>query len=447
MNLLQEFQSHCKESGFFHPAGRILIAVSGGIDSVVLTHLCHTSGFHISIAHMNFGLRGEESDRDERFVRELAGNLSIPLFVKKVDAVSYARENKLSIQETARILRYSWFRELMKEDLSLIYLCTAHHADDNMETVLMNLFRGTGISGLKGILPKQDNIIRPLLFASRKMIEAYVREQQLTFVEDSSNSEEKYTRNFFRLQVIPMVEKVYPAAGENMRQNIERFRDVEILYREMVILKRKKLLREHDGQWQVPVEQLRYTIPLQTMVYELFSPFGFSTAQTKEIINLMDSSTGRFINSSTHRLLKNRNWFIISPLQKINDSVVVIPGPLKEAGFSEGTIAFSEKKYDREASLDSGPLSACMDTNAIVYPLIIRRWKTGDYFYPLGMRKKKKLSRFFIDQKLSQHEKENTWVMESAGRIIWVIGRRIDDRGKVGSHTEKMTCLRWIRNT
>ncbi len=447
MNLLQEFQDHIKETGLFHPPDRLLIAVSGGVDSVVLTHLCHASGYDISLAHMNFGLRGEESDRDEKFVRGLANQLSVPIFVQRAETLAYAAENKISIQETARILRYAWFRELMHRDHSLTYLCTAHHADDNVETVLMNLFRGTGISGLRGIQAKQDNIVRPLLFASRQKIEQYALWQQLAFVEDSSNREEKYTRNFFRLQVIPLIEKVYPSAAENMRLNIERFTGVERLYHQMVDLKRKKLVSQHEGAWHIPVEKLRYTSPLPTIVYELFSPFGFSASQAPEVIGLMDSPTGKCLFSSTHRLLKNRNWFIITPLQVNTETVVVIQGPVHEAGFSEGKIVFTEKTFLPGQALDPDPLTACVDTNVLVYPMIIRKWKTGDYFYPLGMRKKKKLSRFFIDNKIPQHEKENTWVLESGGKIIWVIGHRIDDRFKVQTHTKKMTCMRWEKRS
>ena len=324
-------------------------------------------------------------------------------------------------------------------------MCTAHHADDNIETVLMNLFRGTGIAGLKGILAKQDKMIRPLLFAHRHEIEVYAKENDIDFVEDSSNKEEKYTRNFFRLQVIPMVEKVYPAAAENMRQNIERFTGVDLLYREILQHKKKKLLQEKNGEWHIPVEKLRFSSPLQTLVYEIFHPFGFSPAQTADIISLMDSETGKYLLSSTHRLLKNRNWFIISDLAFGEPDVTVIESPTPSINFSQGTLAFTEKKYSPDSAISSDPGSACLDTNAIEYPLIIRPWKAGDYFYPLGMRKKKKLSRFFIDLKMSLPEKEKIQVIESAGKIVWVIGHRIDDRFKVQPHTTNMTGIKWIK--
>ncbi len=344
MDLHKLFLQHVKEDGLFHPSDHLLIAISGGMDSVVLAHLCLQSGYTISLAHMNFKLRGEESERDEQFVRQLAGDWSVPLFVQQVDTQGYSQANRLSIQESARILRYSWFRELMEKESSLRYLCTAHHADDNMETVLMNLFRGTGISGMRGISAKQDNIVRPLLFASRKDIEEYANAAGLKHVEDSSNSEEKYTRNFFRLQVIPLVEKVYPAAANNMQQNIERFREVELLYQGMINIKRKKLVQEKKGEWHIPVEKLRYEKPLNTLVYELFSGFGFAAGQSGEIISLLDSPTGKTVYSSTHRLLKNRNWFIITPLQKTAAEIQVIPAPVKEVLFEQGKIIFTGKK-------------------------------------------------------------------------------------------------------
>ena len=445
MDLLQRFQQHIATDRLFRQEDELLIAVSGGVDSIVMTHLLYYSGYRIRLAHMNFGLRGEESERDENFVKEVADNLSIPIYVQKTDAKSFAKENGYAIQEAARLLRYRWFNEILNREPSLTYLCTAHHSDDNIETVLMNLFRGTGIAGLKGILAKQDKIIRPLLFAHRHEIEVYAKENDIDFVEDSSNKEEKYTRNFFRLQVIPMVEKVYPAAAENMRQNIERFTGVDLLYREILQHKKKKLLQEKNGEWHIPVEKLRFSSPLQTLVYEIFHPFGFSPAQTADIISLMDSETGKYLLSSTHRLLKNRNWFIISDLAFGEPDVTVIESPTPSINFSQGTLAFTEKKYSPDSAISADPGSACLDTNAIEYPLIIRPWKTGDYFYPLGMRKKKKLSRFFIDLKMSLPEKEKIQVMESAGKIMWVIGLRIDDRFKVQPHTTNMTLIKWIK--
>ena len=447
MNLLTAFQQNIREEGLFNPADRLLIAVSGGIDSVVLTHLCHTSGNNISLAHINFCLRGEESNRDENFVRALAVQLSVPVFVKRVDTKKHAAENKISIQESARILRYAWFRALMDDDQHLNYLCTAHHADDNIETVLMNLFRGTGIAGLKGILPKQEKIIRPLLFATRKDIENYAEVNQLSHVEDSSNSEEKYTRNFFRLQVIPMVEKIYPSVTANMRQNIERFRETEEIYRAAIQIKINKLLQQKNEEWDIPVEKLRLEKPLRTLIFELFSRFGFTAAQKGEIISLMDSSTGRFIQSPTHRLLKNRNWFIITPIRDIDLEYSVIVGPADEEHFSDGIIEFSVKEAVPGLVFENDKNAASLDTNAIEYPIVIRRWKTGDYFYPLGMRKKKKVSRFLIDCKMPQHEKDNVRVMESGGRIIWLIGHRIDDRCKVGPQTRHITTMRWKKST
>jgi len=445
MDLLQRFQQHIATERLIRQEDELLIAVSGGVDSIVLTHLLYYSGYRIRLAHMNFGLRGEESERDENFVKEVADNLSIPFYVEKTDAKSFAKENGYAIQEAARIQRYRWFNEILNREPSLTYLCTAHHADDNIETVLMNLFRGTGIAGLKGILAKQDRIIRPLLFAHRHEIEVYAKENDIDFVEDSSNKEEKYTRNFFRLQVIPMVEKIYPAAAENMRQNIERFTGVELLYREILQKKKKKLLEDKNGEWRIPVEKLRFSSPLQTLVYEIFHPFGFSAAQTADIISLMDSETGKYLLSSTHRLLKNRNWFIISDLAIGEPDVTVIESITPSINFSQGNLAFTEKKYSPDSAISSDPGSACLDTNAIEYPLIIRPWKAGDYFYPLGMRKKKKLSRFFIDLKMSLPEKEKIQVMESAGKIIWVIGHRIDDRFKVQPHTTNMTLIKWIK--
>jgi tRNA(Ile)-lysidine synthase len=425
----------------FNRNHRLLIAGSGGLDSSVLLHLTITAGYVVEIAHCNFGLRGEESDRDEAFVRELASQYQVPFHVRHFDTGAYASHHRVSIQEAAREMRYQWFDQLT-EERGLHRILTAHHADDNVETVMMNVFKGTGMAGLRGMLPLSGKIARPLLFASREELEAYAAQHGIAYVADSSNLTDKYTRNYFRLHVIPLIEQVYPGTSGNLRNSLPRFREAEMLYRASLESKFKKLIFKVGEDLHIPVEKLRRSEPLHTIVFELFHPYGFKPGQTDEIIGLMDSETGRYMLSSTHRLLKNRNWFVISKLHDVATSILTIDTDATEVEVREGRLVIGQPGAVQ--SLENDPNVACMDAREVVFPLILRKWKAGDYFYPLGMRKKKKISRFFIDHKLSLAQKERIWVLESDKRIIWVVGMRIDDRVKLKpSTTDSIKCT-WI---
>ena len=436
-DLLSSFNAYIKTEGLLKPKQKVLLAISGGMDSIVLLDLLHRSTIPFELAHVNFQLRGEESTRDEQFVRELAKSYQVNLHVKHVDTEINASEHKLSIQEAARKIRYDWFDELLKQH-QLDVVCTAHHADDNVETMLMNLFRGTGLTGLRGMLPKQGKIIRPLLFASRETIQEYSAQQELKHVEDSSNASEKYTRNFLRLQIIPQLSKVWPEVAETLRQNMQRFSETEMVYQEALQRKLKKLITIKEDEWHVPVEKLRLTAPLRTIVFELFQDKGFSSKQVDEIIHLLDASTGSYIDSTTHRILKNRNWLICTPLKKENTFIHIIEPEHQSLILTQGEIHFKQKEWSPKERVSDRPETIELDLAAIQYPLILRNWKAGDYFYPLGMQKKKKIARFLIDQKLSKIEKEQVLVLESAGRICWVVGHRIDDRFKVRKATKRV---------
>lgn len=443
MSLPELFLQYIKEQNLFQPQHRLLLAVSGGADSVVMAQLCFQTGFSFAIAHCNFGLRGEESKRDEDFVRELALKYKTEFFVQQFDTLAYAGKNKLSVQEAARNLRYQWFDELMHTSEPGFYrLLTAHHADDNVETVLMHLFKGTGIHGLTGIPARNGNVVRPLLFALRSEIEHFAREHQLNFVEDSSNAQEKYDRNFLRNRVLPLIREHHPQVSENIAASITRFKETELIYREAVEQKRSKLVEERGGEWHIPVRKLLKQVPLHTMVYELIKPFGFSSAQTTEVVRLLDAGTGKQITSHTHRILKNRDWIIISTISNPVASIFVIKDAGEHTETEAGIYSTKTVRVEPGMALPEHPFSALIDAAKIRFPLILRKWKTGDYFYPLGMKKKKKLSRFFIDLKLSKTDKEKVWVLESDKKILWVVGYRIDDRVKItASSVNGLLCL------
>lgn len=435
MDLLHDFSAYVAKEKLFSSGDRLLVAVSGGLDSVVLCELMHRAGWRFRIAHCNFQLRGEESERDERFVRGLAGRYDCEVLVKRFDTMAYASGHKISIQVAARELRYDWFREVGG------VLLTAHHLDDNIETLLMNFFKGTGISGLRAMQPKQGKVVRPLLFTGRAELYKFASGAGLEWVEDSSNESDKYTRNYFRHRVIPLIEEVYPGTVSNLANNIGRFREIEQVYRRAIDQQLKKLVEPRGNEAFVPVLKLKGLTPLPTLVYEMITPYGFSAQQTDAVIALLDSGSGKYICSATHRILKNRNWLIISPLQTMEASTILIEAGDTRVEYDGGILTLSLR--DELPQDPGGSHVAWLDASMVSFPLLLRRWKQGDYFYPLGMRKKKKLARFLIDNKLSLADKERIWVLESDKKILWVVGKRIDDRFKIGAGAGRVLRIEW----
>ncbi|WP_333864822.1 tRNA lysidine(34) synthetase TilS [Chitinophaga sp.] len=423
------------------PAGAaMLVAVSGGADSVALAHLLHTSGINIEIAHCNFRLRGEESSRDEAFVQKFAAQLGVPFHVTHFDTNEFASAARLSIQEAARQLRYTWLEEL-RSRLGIPALATAHHMQDSVETLWMNLSKGTGISGLHGILPKQGALVRPLLFATREDVAAYMVAEQLAFVEDSSNASDKYTRNYFRHHILPPLREAYPDVIRQTGASIERFREAEMIYQQAVEEYRKKLVEQKGEEYFIPVLKLKKVKPLSTIAYELFKPFGCNTHLAAQAAELLDAMPGKFVTTATHRIVRDRKWLIITPLQADISAHFLIEEGQQEVLMPGYRLSIRTAKYDgRAIPPDAG--TAYLNMAEIRFPLMVRKWKQGDYCYPLGLNKKKKLSRLFIDQKLSLPEKEKMWVLESDKRIVWVMGMRIDHRFRVTEHTEQMLVIK-----
>ncbi|HKG68341.1 MAG TPA: tRNA lysidine(34) synthetase TilS [Segetibacter sp.] len=446
MNLQEKFTQHLKQFPFIQPKQKQLLAVSGGVDSVVLCDLLFAANYDFVIAHCNFQLRGEESERDEQFVRSLGEKYNKEVLVKRFETDKCAAENKFSIQAAARELRYKWFYEIISGEPtnnsqltthSIHYILTAHHANDSIETVLMNFFKGTGIAGLHGILPVQGKIFRPLLFAKKDELIAYAKENRLSFVEDSSNISDKYTRNFFRHNLFPSLKEIYPNVEDNLLNNIGRLTEAEELYKQSVGLHKKKLLEYKGSEIHIPVLKLQKTSPLFTIVYEIIKDFGFTANQTNEVIALLKSETGKYISSSTYRIIKNRSWLIISPQQTMETANILIEAADKKVRFNDGKLTF-EIIESLGFQVPSDNNIAALDYSQIAFPLLLRKWKQGDYFYPLGMKKKKKLSKFFIDQKLSKIDKERVWVLEMNKKIAWIVGHRIDDRFKIQSSTKQV---------
>ncbi len=460
MSLLNRFIDNIRNENLFQEEDHLILAVSGGVDSIVLCELCKQAGFDFAIAHCNFQLRGEESTRDENFVQSFGEKYSVKVYLKKFDTNEYAKENKISTQVAARELRYKWFNELVGEVSGIRYqvsgkepshrtsdivhptfLLTAHHANDNVETLLMNFFKGTGIKGLQGILPKQNKIIRPLLFAKKEEILNFANKNNLSFVEDSSNISDKYTRNYFRNELIPSIQKVFPRVEENLLHNIDRFKGIEILYQQSINLHKKKLLEYKGNEMHIPVLKLLKAEPLKTIAYEIIKQYGFTPHQTDEVLHLLKSESGKYISSATHKIIKNRRWLIIAPINNLEANHILINEDSAEINFESGKLKI--KKMNIEAGYEPQPsnLFASLDSDTITFPLLLRKWKQGDYFYPLGMQKKKKIGKFLSDQKVSVTEKEKAWIIESDRKIIWIVGKRIDERCKITGKTKKMIVI------
>ncbi len=436
------FSKYIQQEQLIAAGQQVLLAVSGGVDSIVMADLFHMAGLPFAIAHCNFQLRGEESLRDEQFVTALAGRYNVAFHTIRFDTAAYMETQRVSVQVAARELRYHWLEEIRAAH-SYAAIATAHHMQDNVETVLMNFSKGTGLAGLHGILPKQGLIIRPLLFAEKETLLFYAAERELAFAEDSSNITDKYTRNFFRHHVLPPIKEAYPGAVGHMAATIERVREAEQLYQEAVERHKKRLLEQRGNTFMVPVLKLQQTKPLATIAYELFRPFNCTPAQVSQVLELLESESGRYVSTPTHRIIRNRQWLLITPVTPQDASIIVIEPEQSHIHTAGGHLKLRTLDKAAMGSIPSAAQIACLDGQHIRYPLLLRRWKQGDYFYPLGMTKKKKLSRFFIDQKLSLPQKENVWVLESAKRIVWVVGMRIDDRFKITDHTRKILCLEW----
>jgi tRNA(Ile)-lysidine synthase len=422
---------------------RLLLAVSGGMDSIVLTACSFMSDLDFGIAHANFQLRGEESERDEAFVRQLADKYEKPFFSKKFDTEKYAETEKCSIQVAARNLRYDWFKTLAGSGSFLYqFLLTAHHLDDNVETMLMHFFRGTGIEGLTGMPEKKDNLVRPLLSFTRKQLEEFAHAHALCWVEDSSNAGNDYTRNYLRNKVIPSISEVYPDFRVNMENNLTRFSEAAVLYRQSIAFHKKKLLSQYGPEWHIPILLLKKSDPVRTILYEIIRDFHFTPAQTDEVIRLLDGANGKYVAGPAHRIIKNRRWLIIAPVEQTLEAHIIIEENDKQVEYSGGQLRFSYVSVQDSKTLSKESDTAWLDAAKIQFPLIFRKWKSGDYFYPLGMKKKKKLARFFIDQKLSKTAKEKVRVLIMDNHIIWVVGYRIDNRFCINNNTDNILIIR-----
>lgn len=432
--MITQFSAHISTNFPFLKEKKLLIAVSGGIDSVVLAEILNQLGFTIALAHCNFQLRGTASDQDEIFVNAMANRLGILGFTKKFDTKAYAKKEKLSIQVAARELRYNWFNSLLKKH-GLDYILTAHHSDDDLETFLINLSRGTGLEGLTGIPKKNGNIIRPLLPFSREKIENFAKNHKLTWREDASNAETKYLRNRLRHNVIPALKDSSPQFLNAFSKTIEHLRETQQIVEDAMIgVRQKVILYNEDGIIKFGIKELQQLEHTRAYLYELLKDYNFTS--WNDIYDLLDAQSGKFVVSHTHRVLKNRAFLIVSPIESGSKNETFILETFQNKIRTE--------KFELKISKctqyypESNSNIAYVDADKVKWPLTIRKWQQGDYFYPFGMQSKKKLSKYFKDEKRSLLDKENTWILVSDDKILWVINNRLDNRFKVTDSTKSI---------
>jgi tRNA(Ile)-lysidine synthase len=438
--MINEFKKFISENNLIKPGEKFLLAVSGGIDSMVMAHLFHHQKYSIGVAHCNFSLRDGESDKDEELVRQFADANNIPFYTTRFDTKKFARENKLSVQMAARELRYKWFEELRNE-YGYDSIAVAHNLNDNIETLLINLIRGTGLAGLTGMKPVSNKIIRPLLFATRNNIISYRDQYNIVFREDKSNNDTKYIRNKIRHLVIPVLKEINPSIEITLNEAAERFSGFNEIVSDHITSLRECIKEEREQFITFNIILLKKYSHNKAVLFELFKPYGITGALLTDLMKIIEGKTGGQVITDTHRIIKNRKELIVSDEKKqIEKSYTIdsVEDLTMFAGISTAKIVTINPTYE----IPNDPHIACIDSQKVTFPLIIRKWRVGDYFYPLGMRQKKKLSDYFIDKKYSIFDKENIFILESGGKILWIIGDRIDDRFKITNSTKTGLLIR-----
>ena len=421
LEIVQQQLNLCLEKG---NKPRFLLACSGGVDSMVLLDLLHKSSFKFAVSHCNFQLRGKESDVDEDIVKQQCAALAIPFFSKRFSTRAYAEKNKLSTQMAARELRYTWFAALMKEQ-GFTHLITAHHLNDQVETFLINLSRASGLKGLSGI--PINEILRPLLGVQKQTILKYAKEQNISWREDASNASDAYLRNQLRHHLLPTWEKINPNIAEQIHQSIERLSWAEEALAIQVADFKKKHFAFDGDEIKISLASIKTLRPMEYYLHALFSPYGFS--HLSDLLDLIQAQSGKQLRSNSHRLVRDREQLLLHPLPKDEQE-------REEVVYWEATCDLQKPiKLQLLGDSPQNKQTAILDTSLLKYPLILRKYREGDYFYPIGMQGKKKLSKFFKDLKYSLLEKEQQWLLCSGNDIVWVIGQRVDARYAAKEHS------------
>ncbi len=439
--MLEEFKKYLVEHCGCSLNNRFLLTVSGGIDSVVMTHLFHQAGIDFGIAHCNFGLREEESEADQFFVEDLARKTGKFFHLVRFNTLAYAGEHGLSVQMAARELRYSWFREIAEKH-SFDFIAIAHNQNDVVETVLINFARGTGIRGLTGINPRVDNLIRPILFASRRDIEHYAEVEHLAWREDSSNAQTKYIRNRIRHEIIPEFVIINPSFLPNAIDTIDRLSQTEQLVDYLMDIIKKEVYSEIRGKVLINMEKLKQYPATETLLYELLRPFGCNQRNISSIADSFGAIPGKRIITRTHTITRDRSQLIITGNIIPDHTEILIESGTASINSPLQLIFSNLTNQHFEIPVES--VFAALDADKVEFPLTLRRWRPGDSFQPLGMKGTKKVSDYLINCKVPLPDKQHVWVLESQGRIIWLVNHRIDNRYRITSHTRNILLIEFI---
>lgn len=426
--MLNKFQNHINANFSFLQDKKLIVATSGGMDSMVLVHLFQKFNLNFALAHCNFQLRGAESDGDENFVKDYAKHNNITFFVTKFDTKNYSEENKLSTQVAARNLRYNWFNELLVSE-KFDFVATAHHLDDQVETFLINFSRGTGLDGLTGIPSQNGNIIRPMLPFSRKEIENYVSENKLQWRDDSSNTSDKYLRNKIRHHVIPVFKEINESFLQSFQNTLDHLNQEQSLVNDAVQMVYDIVVSEDNEQLKINISALLQYENYRAYLYKWLNKYGFLA--WNDVYNLIEAQSGKQIFSEKYILLKDRDFLILSKKETTNFEEIIIHSITEKPNFPlKLTLCNQSDIFNQMKNV------IFVEENKIQFPLTIRKWKEGDYFYPSGMQGKKKVSKYFKDEKFTLFQKQDAWILESNNKIVWIIGHRADERFKVENTTQ-----------
>ena len=430
--MLEKFQNYIIQNFQFLIGKKLLLATSGGLDSMVMVDLFHKLPFEIAIAHCNFQLRGLESFEDQKFIQDYAKTNEIKLFLTQFDTEAFANDYKLSIQVAARDLRYNWFYEILETE-NYDYILTAHHADDNLETFLIHLVRGTGIDGLTGIPSQNGKVIRPLLIFSRSEIEQYAGDNAIEWREDSSNASDKYLRNKIRHNLVPILKELNPEFLSSFHKTQTYLQESRAMVEDASILVYQQVAKEKGTEIHFDLKQVKKLPNYRTYLYHWFNDYGFSAWD--DIYDLVDGQSGKQVFSSEFRLLKNRDFLILSPLNSQDENEEYFINKNQKEVNVPLNLTFC-KVVDKNLVSNT---CIFVDEDKLWYPLVLRRWKDGDTFQPLGMNgESKKVSKFFKDEKLSLIEKEKAWLLCADKEIVWIVGKRQDERFKTNNSTKNI---------
>lgn len=418
--LMQKVKEFIEKEDLFSKQDKILVALSGGADSVALTRILITLGYHCEAAHCNFELRGEESDRDEDFVRNFCRSLNIKCHSIHFETRRYAAQQSISIEMAARELRYNWFTKICEESDCQV-VAVAHHKDDSVETMLLNLIRGTGINGLLGIRPKNGNVVRPLLCASRQEVVAYLHRMNQTYVTDSTNLEDEYTRNKIRLNILPLMEEINPSVKDGLVKTASYLNDISKVYQQAIKESIDRIFITPEKE--ISIEKLMNEPAPQALLFEVLSPLGFNSTQVEEVYGSLNGQPGKRFISSQWQVVKDRDLLLIEKVKTANDKPQII---------------FEEVLLTKEFVIPKDKNTACFDANKFKGVISIRKWEKGDYFIPFGMKGKKLVSDFMTDSKFSLLKKEQQWVLSCNDQIAWLIGERTDNRFRIDDSTQKV---------